>query len=219
MDEIYLTEAVSKSLELWTIISSYDLALVLLLFGVILHFARGFYAESLSNYKIRVSKENWSILFFIIRDFSLFGAFGVSLLLINPDMFADVKLPVPFFPLGTILLGIALIFKLKGRTRNNPLHSRLLDVFLILAAVVQYFGFVFVMEAAPEEWVVGGYASDTWLMFRDMRSNLNPELAMKSFLFSFPVLMIILVIMVFVGTSKKTTEIYEEAIKHERKKM
>ncbi len=202
MNEENLTHAISKSLELWTIITLYDIALILLLLGVILHFARGFFSENQGQFYFRVSRENWSILFFLIRDFSLFAAFGISLLLINPDMFADVKLPVPFFPAATVLLGIALIFKLKGKLTSNASQELMFNVFLIAAVVVQYTGFVLVMEAAPTEWVSGGYASDFWLALRNMRSNLNPGLSMWSFLLSFPVLIVIFLMMIKTGMQK-----------------
>ena len=203
MDEGVLTGKISKSLELWTIISSYDISLVLLLLGLLLHFAGGYYNQSLKWFGIRVSKENWSILFFLIRDFSLFASFGIGLLLVNTDMFADVKLPMPFFPLGLVLLGIALIYKLKGTSDDNTKYSKRFDLFLILAAIVQYFGFVFVMEAAPAEWVEAGVAGSFWLMLRDMRSNLNPALSMWTFYLSFPALMVILGIILKQGLGKK----------------
>jgi hypothetical protein len=198
-----LTKAISKSLELWTIITLYDIALILLLLGVILHFAQGFFNESQGKFYFRVSRENWSILFFLIRDFSLFAAFGISLLLINPDMFADVKLPMPFFPLATVLLGVALIFKLKGKMSGNLMQERLFNVFLISAIVVQYTGFVLVMEAAPTDWVHGGYASDFWLALRSLRSNVNPALSMWSFLLSFPALIVIFIVILKEGIRKQ----------------
>jgi hypothetical protein len=198
-----LTEAISKSLELWTIITLYDIALILLLLGAILHYAEGFFSESKGKFYFRVSKENWSILFFIIRDFSLFAAFGISLLLINPDMFADVKFPVPFFPVATVLLGIALIYKLRGKMNTSPSQERLFNIFLISATVVQFSGFVLVMEAAPAEWVNSGYASEFWLVLRSLRSNVNPVLSMWSFFISFPALIIIFLVMIKAGINRK----------------
>ena len=206
-----LTGAVTKSLELWTIVTLYDIALILMLLAIILHFAQGYFSESLGKFKFRVSKENWSILFFLIRDFSLFASFGISVILINPDMFADVKLPMPFFPLATVLLGIALIFKLRGRLYKDSSHERLFVVFLIAAAVVQYLGFVLVMESAPVEWISGGYASGFWLSLTNLRSNLNPALSMWSFLISFPLLLIIFFIMIAAGVkSRKEIDEAEE---------
>jgi hypothetical protein len=198
-----LKQAISKSLELWTITSMFDLSLVLLFIGLILHFAGGYYRESLKNYKIRVSKENWSILFFLIRDFSLFASFGISILLINPDMFDDVKMPLPFFPIGVIFLGIALIYKIKGGLTENPKALKMFNLFLILAAVVQYIGFVFVMETVPVDWVKEGIAGNFWLKLNILKSNLNPELSKWTFYLTFPILVVILVMLIKVGVSVK----------------
>jgi hypothetical protein len=167
--------------------------------GVILNFAKHYYKTSTELYSVKLSKENWSIIFYLFRDFSLFFSYGMSLLLINPDMFADVKLPLPFFPLGTIFLGISLIYKLSPSTQKN---QRLFLIFLAISAIIQYIGFVFVMEAAPSEWVNSGNATGFWLTLRNFRSNLNPELSMMTFSISFPLLMIISTIMLFKGIKK-----------------
>ncbi len=190
-----MEESISKNLELWTIMTLYNVALLLLLAGLLLHLAGGYRQNLLKSFRINMTKEGWSAVFFVVRDFSLFFSFGISLLLINPDMFADVKFPMPFFPLGVIFLGTALIFKLNGKADDIGLSRNLFFIFLISSAVVQYFGFVFVAEAAPEEWVVSGYAGDFWLNLRALRSNLNPQLSMISFSVSFPILILILIVL------------------------
>lgn len=210
-----ITEGISKGLELWTIVTLYDIGLILLLLAIILHFSSGYFAESLGKFKFRVSKENWSILFFLIRDYSLFAAFGISVVLINPDMFADVKLPMPFFPLATVLLGIALIFKLQGRLYKDPSQERLFTIFLLATAIVQYLGFVLVMEAAPTEWISSGHASEFWMSLRLLRSNLNPALSMWSFVLSFLSLLVIFILMIRAGLKSK--KIIDEAKEIQKK--
>ncbi len=205
-----LTEQIAKSLEVWTIISTYNIAMVLLLLGALLHFARGFFKDTRRYFRFNVSRDNWSILLNLLKDFSLFGSYGISLLLINPDMFADVKFPMPFFPLGVIFLGIALIYKIRGDLTQSSRAQKLFALFLLLAVIVQYFGFVFVMEAAPEEWVNAGVAGDFWLSLRSMRSNLNPSLSMWSFILSFPVLVIITGLMIYYGYKAKFYKEEEE---------
>ena len=196
-EQSLITEQISKSLEIWSIISTYNIALILLLLGALLHLAKGFYLDSRRYYRFNVSRDNWSILLNLIKDFSLFGTYGISLLLINPDMMADVKLPVPFFPLGIIFLGIALIYKTRGDMTQNPKSQKMFALFLILAVVTEYLGFILVTEAAPEEWVKEGFAGNFWLRLRNLRSNLNPVLTMRTFLLSFPALLIITGIMIY----------------------
>ncbi len=198
MEAETLTESISKSLELWTIITTYDVALVFLLLGLILNFSQKYFQSGMDDFSVKLSKENWAILFYLFRDYSLFMAYGMSLLLINPDMFADVKLPLPFFPVGTILLGMALVFRMGG---NDAKHKKWFLGFLAAAAIVQYTGFVFVMEAVPSEWIDAGHASEVWSVLRGFRSNLNPQLSMWSFMLSFPVLMLITILMLWRGVA------------------
>ncbi len=199
-----MEESISKNLELWTIMTLYNVSLLLLLTGLLLHLAGDYRKDLLRSFRINMTKEGLSAVFFIVRDFSLFISFGISLLLINPDMFADVKFPMPFFPLGVIFLGIALIFKMNGKSSEAGLSHKLFFVFLIFSVVVQYFGFVFVAEAAPVGWVEKGYAGDFWLALRNLRSNENPGLSMISFSVSFPFLIVILIVLflkIFSGSS------------------
>ena len=195
MENELLKEAISKSFETWTIMNAYIIALILLFTGSMLQFATGFYERSLDNFKIKLSGENWAVLFFVIRDFSLFGSFVIGILLINPDMFADVKLPLPFFPAGVIFLGIALIIKLKYNLKTNTSRYRIFNLFLVLAAFVQYFGFVLVAEAASEDWIVSGTAGELWIFLQGLRPNLNPSLSMWTFYICFPILIFILAMM------------------------
>jgi len=127
MENELLKEAVSKSFETWTITNAYIVSLILLFIGSMLHFATDYYERSLDNFKIKLSGENWAVLFFIIRDFSLFGSFAIAVLLINPDMFADIKIPLPFFPAGVIFLGIAHIFKLKYDLKTHVTRHKIFN--------------------------------------------------------------------------------------------
>lgn len=206
---------IAKGLEVWSLISFFELSLILLLLGLILHLAALYYARTLSSFRIRLSGENFGIVFVLVRDISLFAAFGIGALLINPDIFGDIKLALPFVPLGTIILGFALVVKLAMDIENNWNARKLFTWLLAIAAGLQYFGFVFVMEAAPQEWVTAGKAGTFWLALRNLRSNLNPSLSMWTFYTCFPLLVVVIIMLLAVGLSRKK---WEEKGEIERKR-
>jgi len=137
----------------------------------------------------------------MVRDIALFLAFGLGVLLVNPDVFDDMKLAVPFIPAGTVLLGIALTVKLAVDIESKRFAGKVFDLMLISAAILQYFGFVFIMEAAPEDWITSGVAGAFWTGLRTMRSNANPELALWTFYTCFPMLIMVFAAMAVVGLS------------------
>ncbi len=197
-------EGVEKSLEVWSLMSFFQLSLLLLLVGVVLHGAGLYYRNTLKNFKIRLSGENFGIIFVLVRDLSLFAAFAIGAMLINPDIFGDIKLAVPFVPLGTVFLGFALVVKLFRDVEREPKAKRLFFYLLVISAFLQYFGFVFIMEAAPEEWVSAGKAGSLWLFLRGFRSNLNPSLSMWTFYITFPLILVIFLIILVKGISSLT---------------
>ncbi len=199
-------EGVSKGLEVWTLMGFFKLGLILLLLGFILHIASLYYSRTLNSFKIRLSGENFGIVFVLVRDLSLFAAFGIGALLINPDIFGDVKLALPFVPLGTVLLGFALYIKLSKDIEADWSARKLFIWLLTAAAFLQYFGFIFIMESAPESWVETGKAGNFWLFLRSMRSNINPSLSMWTFYICFPLVVVIFIMLLSVGLSKSKWE-------------
>jgi len=176
---------IAKSLELWSLMSFFQLALMLLVIGFLLHLADAYYRRTFASFRLKLSGENWGIVFLMFRDGSLFVSFVAGLLLLNLDIMADIKLAVPFVPFATVLTGAALVVKL---TRDISAPGRARTAFLWLlggATALALLGYVFVMEAAPDEWTNAPF----WQLMRSMRSNENPALATWSFAIAFPLLL------------------------------
>lgn len=179
--------ATYKDLEIWTLLTANDLALILLVIGFALHCGQAYYQRLVRQFKLRLSGEHWAVLFLAIRDGSLFLAFAIGILMINPDIMADIKLAVPFIPLGTVALGWALVVHL-GWDTDQATRARTLFLGLLALAVCLYlFGYTFVMEAAPTEWLAEGHGR-FWHLMRSMRSNENPNLSFATFYVCFPLL-------------------------------
>ncbi len=195
-------EGVEKALEVWSLMSFFELSLLLLLLGLVLHMATSYYSRTSSEFKLKLSSENFGIIFFLVRDLALFASFGIGVMLVNPDIFGDIKLALPFVPLGIVLLGFALVVKVHRDVERDWRAKKLFMWLLVASAFLQYFGFIFVMEAAPQSWVSAGEAGKFWLFLRSLRSNLNPQLSMWTFYLTFPLLIIVFILLISGGLRK-----------------
>jgi len=145
------------------------------------------------------------MIFIFVRDGALVFSFLFGLILINPDIMADIKLAVPFLPLGTVLLGAALLVKMGFDIQKNRRANVAFTVILACAVLLEYFGFTFVMEAAPSEWL--SQVAPFWGQLRMMRSNLNPQLAMTTFWVVLPMIGVLFVAMLGIWLFKKSPEL------------
>ncbi|NOY79180.1 MAG: hypothetical protein GXO76_15110, partial [Calditrichaeota bacterium] len=193
--------ATHKDLELWTLTTLADLMVMFLILGFVLHLARTYYYSTLRSFRVRMSGEHWAMIFLIIRDGALILSFLFGLILINPDIMGDIKLAVPFLPLGTVILGVALLVKMGWDVSSDRRANTVFTGLLFVAVLLDYFGFTFVMEAAPSEWA--SHVAPFWENLRLMRSNLNPHLAMVTFWVVFPMIVTLFLAMLGVWIFKK----------------
>jgi len=179
--------ATHKDLEVWTLLTANDLAVILLVIGFVLHCGRPYYQRVLKQFRLTLSGEHWGVLFVAIRDGSLFLAFAIGILMINPDIMADIKLAVPFIPLGTVVLGWALVVHVGWDTAETSTARTVFLSLLTIAVILYVLGYTFVMEAMPSEWLGQGPA--LWQSLRSLRSNANPALSVTTFYICFPLLL------------------------------
>ena len=193
--------ATHKDLELWTLTTLADLMVMLLVLGFVLHLADRYFSYTLHSFRVRMSGEHWGMIFLIIRDGAFILSFLFGLILINPDIMGDIKLAVPFLPFGTVALGVALLVKMGWNISSSRSANIVFTSFLFLAVLFEYFGFTFVMEAAPSEWL--SQVAPFWASLRSMRSNVNPHLAMVTFWVVFPMFAALFLAMLGVWIFKK----------------
>jgi len=202
--------ATHKDLELWTLTTLADLMVMFLILGFVLHLAETYYNSTLRSFRVRMSGEHWGMIFLIVRDGALILSFLFGLILINPDIMGDIKLAVPFLPLGTVILGAALLVKMGWNISSSRKANALFTGLLFLAVLLEYFGFTFVMEAAPSEWL--NQVAPFWGHFRSMRSNVNPHLAMVTFWVVFPMIVALFLGMLGVWVFKKAPALPEKHV-------
>lgn len=169
----------AKSLEIWTAQSLADLGILLSIVSFLLHIGRPYFDRILSRMTLRVAADLWWLVYVVLRDGSLFLAAVIGLFHLNLDLMADIKIALPFVPLGTVALAAALLVKVF-RNAEDLNRSFRWSVYLVSAgALLNFAGFVLVMEAPGHEYAAARTAF--WQTMVSWRSNANPPLATVTF--------------------------------------
>ncbi|RLE01683.1 MAG: hypothetical protein DRI99_06185 [Candidatus Aminicenantes bacterium] len=186
---------ISKALEVWTLQNLLNLAIMLgfIAFGLALVVK---YIEGIKQYlSLRVSIELWEATTVVLVDLLLVIIVIVGFLVLNPDIMADIKIAIPFVPVATILMAIALVLRLfyGGHKKSNPNYIRALWL-MFVANIINIIGFSLIMEAPSGEYLEI-HPSSFWTFIKThLRSNASPhglELAQVTFYVCFPLLLLV----------------------------
>ncbi len=186
---------IAKGLEVWTLQTLVNVSILLGFFAMGLALAQAYFASLRRKLTLRVSIELWDVAVTLLTDIFLVMVVLIGFLVLNPDIMADIKIAVPFIPVGTALFAAALVLRLfyGGHDLGSPHFKTSLGLMLV-AVVVQTIGFSLVMEAASGEYLAS-HPSPFWDFIKThLRSNADPhglELAQGTFNVMFPVMLII----------------------------
>ena len=171
-----------KALEMWTLQNLCDGGVMLGFFALALVAGRGYLEALKARLSLRVTIEMWETLIDFGADLLLLLAALIGLFTTNLDIMADIKIAVPWVPLGLCLMGAALIVRAfhGGHTPGSRAWWTALGL-IALASLLNWFGFTFVMEAPGDEYVHLPLA-DALIALEKMRSNENPGLTMITYL-------------------------------------
>jgi ABC-type Fe3+-siderophore transport system permease subunit len=168
-------QSTGKALEVWTAQTVCDLGILLSIVSFLLHIGRPYFDRILSRFSLRVAADIWWIVYIVLRDGTLFFALLFGLSHLNLDIMSDIKVGLPFVPLGTVSLAGALLLKVFRNTEDINTSFRRATYLVSLGAFLNTIGYVLVMEGAGEEYA----ASKTWFWkwMESLRSDQNPQLA------------------------------------------
>lgn len=188
---------IEKALEVWTLQNLLDISILLGVMAAGLALVQDYYKAIETRLSLRVSIEIWNALTVVVVDVLLAVVVLIGLLVLNPDIMADIKMAVPFCPIATVLFAIALVLRLFGGGHEVGSKSYMRAVGLMFAAnVINIVGFTFVMEAPGSEYLEL-HPSPFWEFIRaHLRSNALPhglELAQVTFLVCFPILVLVFI--------------------------
>jgi hypothetical protein len=186
---------IAKGLEVWVLQNLLNASILMGIMVSGLLLAQGYYRELNRHLNLRVSRELWNLFTVILPDVLLAMVFLVGYVVLNPDIMADIKMAVPFYPAATLLFTTALILRLfKG---GHEVDSRTFDWALRLTLAgnaLNILGFSFVAEAASDEYLTR-HASPFWTYLKThLRSNADPfglENSQVTFFICFPILLML----------------------------
>lgn len=172
-----------KSLEIWTAQTICDIGILLSIISFLLHIGRPYFERILGRLTLRVAADLWWMVYVVLRDGSLFIALLFGLLNHNLDLMADIKIGLPFVPLGTVALAAALVVKVFRNTEDINKSFRLSTYLVMIGSLLNTIGYVLVMEGPGADYTAAKTAF--WQTMHSLRSNQNPELAVVTFYATF----------------------------------
>ena len=181
MEAELLAEGIGKGLEAWSLQNLVDAAVLFSFVALGMMACRAYLDAYRERMSLRVGTEAWDLFIDLGTDILLFGAALIGMLTCNPDIMVDTKIALPWLPLANLLMGAALVLRaLYGgrRIRSGAWWAAL--ALVACAAVLNWFGFTFVMEGATNEYFASG-VPPFWNAVLQMRSNVNGELALAAF--------------------------------------
>ncbi len=187
---------IAKALEVWSLQSIVDGAIVLGLLALGLALIQRYVSAVAGRLTLRVSEEIWEAVPLVTTDLVLALAVLLGLLTLNTDVMADVKIAVPFIPVATVLLAAALVLRLFHDGHRAGSRAGLAALWLMGgAALLDIVGYALVMEAPSGEYLEL-HPSPFWTWVKThLRSNALPhglETAHATFWICFPLLLAIL---------------------------
>ncbi len=187
---------IAKGLEVWVLQNLLNFSIMMGFVALGIALIEPYHRTIERLLTLRVSIEIWRVMTVVIVDILLAAVVLVGLFVINPDIMADIKMSVPFYPLAVVLIAGAFILRVfrGGSVPGRPAHLRALWL-LFLANLTNLVGFTFVMEAPSSEYLKL-HPSPVWLWIKThLRSNSSPhglELAQWTFWLFFPILVLLL---------------------------
>ncbi len=196
-------------IEHWTLINVCDIYIFLSIFVFGLVLAEEYLKEYEEFLTLRVSLELWQVLINIAIDLLLFIDVLLGIIFLNPDIFADIKVGLPFLPFAQVLLVPALILRVFYQGRKNSRVKKIVFALLLIAAFSNLLGYSLVMESAGHEWLET-HPESIWQSLRNMRSNLNVRLSMICFYIFYPIMLLEFVWAVLAGLRYKARRFKKE---------
>ena len=183
-----------KALEIWTAQTLCDIGILLSVISFLLHIGRSYFERILGRFTLRVAADLWWAVYIILRDGTLVFATLFGFWNLNLDLMADIKIGLPFVPLGTVALSAALLVKVFRNAEDVNRSYRWSAALVSIGALLNIVGFAFVMEGPGAEYAASKTAF--WQTLRSWRSNENPELATVTFYVTFLMLTVLVAIAV-----------------------
>lgn len=185
-----------KALEVWTLQNLLNISIMLGIFALGLALVQTYYRSLEKHLSLRVSLELWRIVTVLLVDVLLAVVVVVGYVVLNPDIMADIKMAVPFYPIATIFFSVALVLRLFHGGHDPGSQNFLRAIYLMFVAnTINIVGFTFVAEAPSGEYLTN-HPSAFWEFVKShLRSNADPAglaLTQITFYVCFPIVIAVI---------------------------
>ena len=107
-----MEHVIAKALEVWTLQNLLNVSIMLGILAAGLALVQEYYRALEKHLTLRVSIELWRMFTVLIVDVLLVVVVLIGYLVLNPDIMADIKMAVPFYPIAAIFFAVALCLRL-----------------------------------------------------------------------------------------------------------
>jgi hypothetical protein len=138
----------------WLIATIVAFLPVLWTMALMLHLGRPYVLRTLRRCGLRLGADIWWMSYLLLRDALLLLTFGLSWFFFEPNIVANMALPITG-SLAALCLLLSLAVKLARRVDDDVNAYRLSTLFLVLGATLYYGPLVFAVEATSQAGLAG----------------------------------------------------------------
>jgi hypothetical protein len=148
-----LATALTTGGSAWLVLSIAAILPILWSFAMVMHFARPYVLRFLQTLTLRFGGDVWWLSYVLIRDALLTIVLAMSVIMLMPNLYIGLGLPLTG-PLAVVVLLWALVIKLIRDADDDPAAFRLVSVLLVIASVLYIVPQVYGLEAADQvDWL------------------------------------------------------------------
>lgn len=148
-----LATALTSGGSAWMVLSIAAILPILWSFAMVMHFARPYVIRFLQTLTLRFGGDVWWLSYVLIRDALLTIVLAMSVIMLMPNLYIGLGLPLTG-PLAVVVLLWALVIKLIRDADDDPAAFRLVSVLLVIASVLYIVPQVYGLEAADQvDWL------------------------------------------------------------------
>jgi hypothetical protein len=148
-----LAKALTDGASGWLVLSIAAILPMLWSFAMIMHFARPYVIRFLQSLTLRFGGDVWWLSYVLIRDALLTIVLAMGVIMLMPDLYIGLGLPLTA-PLAVVVLLWAMLVKLFRDADDDPNAFRLTSILLVIASVLYIVPQIYGLEAADQvEWL------------------------------------------------------------------
>ena len=137
----------------WMVLSISAVLPILWAFTLVMHFARPYVIRFLQTLTLRFGGDVWWLSYVLIRDALLTVVLAMSVIMLMPNLYIGLGLPLTG-PLAVVVLLWAMVIKLLRDADDDPAAFRLVSVLLVIASILYIVPQIYGLEAADQvDWL------------------------------------------------------------------